>query len=243
VESERDAADAAKPTKTVAAKLVVSKTVASERSVAQRTAEEAAALHYMLSKELNAATQKRAELVAEDKVKKQEEALDRLLRSSKKEVEQVESKLEKAASKVEREAEAKAKKNARSAAVTKAVSGAIVSVASTGITKSAAVAGVDAKSEVMHVAKGQQKKLQHMKQQKLNDDGEENSKFDDDDIGWHKTHWSTVAWVMFIMFGPVFTTAVVGLVGYYTGTVAALATCLLLVSMDIACYYYSWFLW
>jgi len=242
VESERDAADAAKPTKTVAAKLVVSKTVALERSVAQRTAEEAAALHYMLSKELNAATQKRAELVAEDKVKKQEEALDRLLRSSKKEVEQVESKLEKAASKVEREAEAKATKNARGAAVSKAVSGAIVSAASTGIAKSAAVAGVDAKSEAMHVAKGQQKKLQQMKQQKL-DDGEENSKFDDDDIGWHKSHWSTVAWVMFIMFGPVFTAAVVGLVGYYTGTVAALATCLLLVSMDIACYYYSWFLW
>jgi len=35
----------------------------------------------------------------------------------------------------------------------------------------------------------------------------------------------------------------VGLVGYYTGTVAAAATCLLLVCMDIACYYYSWFLW
>jgi len=183
----------------------------------------------MLGKELSEAAQKRAALKAEKKVKDQEEALEKLLKASKRKVEQVQSKIEKATAVAAREAIVKSK-------------AALVTVAAKPLGKGAtekSKAGKTAKAvhDKMHVVRWQQKR-----QQKLDEEGEP---LDDnaDDIGWHKTHWSTVAWVMFIMFGPVFTTAVVGLVGYYTGTVAALATCLLLVCMDIACYYYSWFLW
>lgn len=211
------------------------KTVVESEKQVQKTEEQAAALHYMLGKELNEAVQKRAALRAEQEVKAQEKKLEAQLEASKHKVEAVQAQMEHAAAKA-KAARGTSKATAASAEAVGKGPGA----ASSAVKGKARVGNAaSAMRNSMHVAKGQQKK-----QQKLDED-EGDSAADDnaDDIGWHKTHWSTLAWVMFIMFGPVFTTAVVGLVGYYTGTVAALATCLLLVCMDIACYYYSWFLW
>ena len=224
----------------------------------QKTAEEAAALKYMLGKELNEASEMRAAQAAEikvkdqeklaaqaaeKKVKEQEQALEHLLKASKEKVEKVQAKVQAAAAKVVSEAKGKP-----APLTTSAVKGMVKGASAGGQAPRVAAKrpqpaehhtapAASAVRDTMHVAKGQQKK-----QQKLDEEGEPLDQ-NEDDIGWHKSHWSTLAWVMFIMFGPVFTTAVVGLVGYYTGTVAALATCLLLVCMDIACYYYSWFLW
>jgi len=211
------------------------KTVAESEKQVQKTEEQAAALHYMLGKELNEAYQKRAALRAEQKVKEQEKKLEAQLEASKHKVEAVEAQMEHAA------AAAKAARGDSKAVAASAEAVGKGPDAASSAVKGKAQAGKAASGmrNAMHVAKGQQKK-----QQKLDEDeGDSAADDNEDDIGWHKTHWSTLAWVMFIMFGPVFTTAVVGLVGYYTGTVAALATCLLLVCMDIACYYYSWFLW
>lgn len=240
---ERGAGDAAKqaPTKSAA------RMVEQSAKQVQETEEEAAALKYMLGKELSEATEKRAALVAEQKVKKQKAALERMLQDSKKQMERVQSKLAKAAELAAHEAKGGVKGAKPTPAVASKAEGkgatmknADAKVPSQHGSKTAAKAAAGVDEVKMHVANGQLKK-----QRKSTKLGEEGEPLDgnEDDIGWHKTHWSTVAWVMFIMFGPVFTTAVVGLVGYYTGTVAALATCLLLVCMDIACYYYSWFLW
>jgi len=236
---ERSEADAAKGGQTdastrqfVAAKGARHEIVESQKQV-QQTEQEAAALKYMLGKELSEAAQKRAALQAEKKVKSQEEALENLLKASKKKVEQVQSKIVRAAQVA---GKAKIKSKAAPAIAPAKPLGKGASVRSEASSKHVRKM-VSSMHDTMHVARGQQKK-----QQKLDEEGEPLDG-NEDDIGWHKTHWTTVAWVMFIMFGPVFTTAVVGLVGYYTGTVAAAATCLLLVCMDIACYYYSWFLW
>ena len=220
-------------------------TVAKTAKEAQKTAEEAAALKYMLGKELNEATRERTVQAAEKKVQKQEQALEHLLKASKEQVEEVQQKVQAAAAKASSESKAQPATaasvkvvgewaDARGTAPEVALKRPKAAKAAKAASEAASAVG-----DTMHVAKGQLKK-----QQKLDDD-DLGKPLDDneDDIGWHKSHWSTLAWVMFIMFGPVFTTAVVGLVGYYTGTVAALATCLLLVCMDIACYYYSWFLW
>jgi hypothetical protein len=223
-------------------------TVAKTAKEAQKTAEEAAALKYMLGKELNEATRELTVQAAEKKVQKQEQALEHMLKASKEKVEEVQQKVQAAAAKPSSEA----KPQPATAAAVKGVGegadarGTAPDVAAKRpetpehAEKAAKTASeaASAVGDTMHVAKGQLKK-----QQKLDDDLGKPLDDNEDDIGWQKSHWSTLAWVMFIMFGPVFTTAVVGLVGYYTGTVAALATCLLLVCMDIACYYYSWFLW
>lgn len=234
---DRGAGDAAKQALTKGA----ANKVAESAKQVQQTEEEAAALKYMLGKELSEASEKRAALVAEKKVKDQEAALERVLKDSKEKMEKVQSKLAKAAKQ-----EAKGAKPTPAAASKVVEKGATMKYADTkadsqhGSNTAVKVAPASVDEGKMHVANGQVKK-----QRKSTKLGEEGEPLDgnEDDIGWHKSHWSTVAWVMFIMFGPVFTTAVVGLVGYYTGTVAALATCLLLVCMDIACYYYSWFLW
>jgi hypothetical protein len=61
-----------------------------------------------------------------------------------------------------------------------------------------------------------------------------------DNVGWDKD-WSLTTWVAYIVFGPILSAGVVFTVHYYTGTVAAVVTALFLVGMDIASYYYSWF--
>jgi hypothetical protein len=287
---------------------------AKEMKDVQKTREEAAALQYMLGKELNEATQKHDEKVREKQrklkeraankavvaaeetlkrkqeqvaLKKQQQALERKLASSRKRVQKIQSELSRKAASIKADlakaqaevsrklgtmkadlakastekAEAVPQKMDSAVMVRKSAKAepkketAVATMVAGGHTTSAkglqhtagsahgSVHEAEPVHESMHVVKGQQKK-----QQKLDDaEGEDKERlpydYNDDDIGWQKKHWSTVAWVMFIMFGPVFTSAVVALVGYYTGTVAALATCLLLVCMDIACYYYSWFLW
>jgi len=63
-----------------------------------------------------------------------------------------------------------------------------------------------------------------------------------DDVGWVKHRWTLTTWVSFVLAAPVFTILVTALVGHTSGFVAALCTFIILVCMDIACYYYSWFL-
>eukprot|EP00960_Hanusia_phi_P074615 768276-Hanusia_phi.AAC.5 len=69
------------------------------------------------------------------------------------------------------------------------------------------------------------------------------SGYEDEDIGWEKHRWNLTTWVVFIMAGPVFTSVMTGIVGHTSGFVAAACTCIILVCMDIAAYYYSWFIW
>ena len=255
----------------------------------QKTRQEAAAMQYMLGKELSAAAKKRddvarakaaaaaeaaaersTEHAAEKKLTAEEQQLERELAASRLRVESVEARLNRKAlllkqSRARRVRAGKAHPAGAGAAgaaltTTKATTTTVIPAApaekggkhEAPIKQHAAAGGGRGRAvgANMHVASGQKTRQQAMEEEgdgsgDAEGESSQGQTLDDngDDVGWRKKHWSTVAWVMFIMFGPVFTTAVVGTVGYYTGTVAALATFLLLVCMDIACYYYSWFLY
>jgi len=63
-----------------------------------------------------------------------------------------------------------------------------------------------------------------------------------DDVGWVKHRWTLTTWALFVLSAPIFTILVTGLVGHSAGVVAAVVTFIILLCMDIACYYYSWYL-
>jgi hypothetical protein len=62
------------------------------------------------------------------------------------------------------------------------------------------------------------------------------------DVGWVKQEWDASSWVLFVIFGPIFTVVVTGLVWHCAGPVAASIMLVILICLDISSYYYSWFL-
>jgi len=75
------------------------------------------------------------------------------------------------------------------------------------------------------------------------DEDEDGGKHENrEDIGWVKHLWGLGTWVLFIFFAPVFTAVTAGTVWHYAGSVAAICALIIMFTMDIACYYYSWFL-
>jgi hypothetical protein len=65
---------------------------------------------------------------------------------------------------------------------------------------------------------------------------------DYNDVGWVKHEWDAGSWVLFVIFGPIFTIVVTGLVWHCAGPVAAMIMLSILICLDISSYYYSWFL-
>eukprot|EP00292_Cryptomonas_paramecium_P004533 CAMPEP_0113712768 /NCGR_PEP_ID=MMETSP0038_2-20120614/31584_1 /TAXON_ID=2898 /ORGANISM="Cryptomonas paramecium" /LENGTH=852 /DNA_ID=CAMNT_0000639349 /DNA_START=15 /DNA_END=2573 /DNA_ORIENTATION=- /assembly_acc=CAM_ASM_000170 len=66
--------------------------------------------------------------------------------------------------------------------------------------------------------------------------------YDNSDIGWVKRKWTALGWVLFAVFGPAATLAVSALVFSVAGPVAATCTLVVMASMDVCSYYYSWYI-
>ncbi len=63
----------------------------------------------------------------------------------------------------------------------------------------------------------------------------------EDDVGWVKRRWTAWGWTLFAVFGPVVTAAVTAMVTVWAGPVAGVCTFVIMLSMDVCSYYYSWY--
>jgi hypothetical protein len=63
----------------------------------------------------------------------------------------------------------------------------------------------------------------------------------EDDVGWVKRRWTAWGWTLFAVFGPVVTAVVTALVTVWAGPVAGVCTLVIMLSMDVCSYYYSWY--
>jgi hypothetical protein len=113
----------------------------------------------------------------------------------------------------------------------------------------AAVAGKKPRAAQQHLAAvPKQNKLEEepeaeKKPESESSEGAKNGGLPDyNDIGWVKHEWDASSWVLFVIFGPIFTIVVTGLVWGCAGPVAAIIMLIILVCLDISSYYYSWFL-